>query len=340
MPLHYHTGALEEHHLVRRSVGLFDISHMGRLLFRGANAAAELDRLISSDVLGLTEGKSSYGLLCREDGTVIDDVFVYRFEDAYLVVINAANRDRDVSWIREHIDDSVEWSDTSEAISMVAIQGPLAIDVVDALSDGQAGAIPRFGCGTVTVAGHRMRCGRTGYTGEDGVELFPESADVERVWDSFFEHAAAKQIDLGPCGLASRDSLRFEPGFHLYGHEIRDDITPVEARLKWACHLDRDFIGRDAIARRAEEGPARRLATIVLRDKGVPREGYALTDGEGTEIGEVTSGMLAPTVGEYAANVFVDTGYSKVGTRLAVNIRGREKQAEVVKRPLYKPRYK
>lgn len=340
MPLHYHTGALAEHHLVRRSVGLFDISHMGRLLFSGSKAAAELDRLISADILGLSDGHSCYGLLCRDDGTVIDDVFVYRFADEYLVVINAANRQRDISWIQERIDDSVVWSDESDSLSMIAVQGPAAMGITDDLAGGQAGVIPRFGCATIRIGGFRMRCGRTGYTGEDGVELFPDCNEVEAVWDLFFERAASARIDLGPCGLAARDSLRFEPGFHLYGHELRDDITPVEARVKWACHLDRDFIGRDAIVRRAEEGPARRLATIVMRERGVPREGYGVTDGAGTAIGEVASGMFAPSVREYAANVFVDTRYAKVGTPLAVDIRGREKQADVVKRPLYKPQYK
>ncbi len=340
MPLHYHTGALEEHHLVRRSVGLFDISHMGRLIFRGPDAAGELDRLISSDVLGLPEGNSTYGLLCREDGTVIDDVFTYRFSDSYLVVVNAANRDRDVSWISNHIHDSVDWSDESESLSMIALQGPAAIGMADELSEHSATRIPRFGCAMITLAGYTMRVGRTGYTGEDGLELFPESSDVEAVWDTFFEHAGANQIDLGPCGLAARDSLRFEPGFHLYGHELHDNITPVEARLKWACNLERDFIGRDAIVERAGQGPQRRLATVVMRDKGVPRQAYTVTDAAGNSIGEVASGMLAPTVGEYAANVFVDTAWSKVGTHLAVEIRGREKLAEVVKRPLYKPRYK
>lgn len=341
MPLHYHTGAIEEHHLVRRSVGLFDISHMGRVVFSGSAAASELDRLVSSDILALEPGMSTYGLLCRENGTVIDDVFVYHFGSDYLMVVNAANRDRDIAWISEHINDaSVTWSDESDRLSMIAVQGPRAVEVADALSSESIDEIPRFGCSMVTVAGVHMRCGRTGYTGEDGVELFPPAEEVEGVWDSFFEYAAKQEIDLGPCGLAARDSLRFEPGFHLYGHELGDTITPVEARLKWACNFDRDFIGRDAIARKAEEGPERRLVTLVMVDRGVPREGYRILDSRGDDAGEVVTGMYAPTVKQYAANAFVKRGFTRTGTRLSVDIRGREKTAEVVKRPLYKPGYK
>ncbi|MFW6368403.1 MAG: glycine cleavage system aminomethyltransferase GcvT [Spirochaetota bacterium] len=341
MPLHYTAGAIEEHHLVRRSVGLFDISHMGRLVFSGSGAASELDRLVSSDILSLQPRMSTYGLLCREDGTVIDDVFIYRFDGEYLMVVNAANRERDTRWINEHLHSSaVSWSDESERLSMIAVQGPNAIDVANGLASEAVAAIPRFGCGLVTLSGVNMRCGRTGYTGEDGVELFLPVEHAESVWESFFEYAAGHGIELGPCGLAARDSLRFEPGFHLYGHELGDSITPVEARLKWACHFDRDFIGRDAILSRAREGPERRLVTIVMADRGVPREGYRILDPEGRDIGEVVSGMYAPTVGEYAANAFVKRGFTRTGTRLRVDVRGREKTAEVVKRPLYTPRYK
>ncbi len=343
MPLHYHTGALEEHHLVRRGAGLFDISHMGRLEFRGADAARALDYLVSSDVLNLNEGLSTYGLLCREDGTTIDDVFVYRFADRFLVVVNAANRDRDVVWIRDKLadlDGDTRFVDRSDELSMIALQGPDAMRVADGLSDGAAGRIPRFGCATIAIRGISMDCGRTGYTGEDGIELFPGAGDVEDVWDACFEYAEKNSIELGPCGLAARDSLRFEPGFHLYGHELTDDTTPVEARLKWACHFDRPFIGRDAILARSEEGPKRRLATVVMEDRAVPREGYRVLDDEGNAVGEVVSGMYAPTVDCYAANIYVEPGLSKIGSKVDIEVRGRGKRAKVIKRPLYTPRYK
>lgn len=343
MPLHYHTGALEEHHLVRRAAGLFDISHMGRLEFRGADAADALDYLISSDIVDLSVGLSTYGLLCREDGTTIDDVFVYRFPDRFLVVVNAANRDRDVAWIRDKLagfDGDVHFADRSDDLAMIALQGPEALRIADGLSDGTAGRIPRFGSAVISIAGISAICGRTGYTGEDGVELFPDAAEVEMLWNACFEYAEKNSVELGPCGLASRDSLRFEPGFHLYGHELSDDTTPVEARLKWACHFDRPFIGRDAILARSEEGPKRRLATVVMEDRAVPREGYRVLDTQGHPVGEVVSGMYAPTVECYAANIYVNTELSKTGSVLGIEVRGREKRAKVIKRPLYTPRYK
>ena len=343
MPLHYHTGALSEHHLVRRAAGLFDISHMGRLELRGADAAGALDYLVTSDILGLSEGLSAYGLLCREDGTTIDDVFVYRFPDRFLVVVNAANRDRDVAWIRDKLaglDGDTQFADRSEELSMIALQGPDALRIADGLSDGAAGRMPRFGCEVISIGGISAICGRTGYTGEDGVELFPEAGDVEPLWNACFEYAEKNSVELGPCGLAARDSLRFEPGFHLYGHELTDDTTPVEARLKWACHFDRPFVGRDAILARAEEGPKRRLATVVMEDRAVPREGYRVLDDQGQPVGEVVSGMYAPTADCYAANIYVERGLSKVGSTVGIDVRGREKRAKVIKRPLYTPSYK
>lgn len=359
MPISYPAGPIEEHRLVRRSAGVFDVSHMGQFHVSGPGALDYLQRLVSPDLLSVAEQGSTYALLCREDGGVLDDLFLYNLPDRWLVVVNAANREKDYGWFADHLPDggggdsrsagspdSVLLEDVSDETAMFAFQGPAALGVMDRLTDGRASAIPRFSAAELELAGlpapaagRALTVGRTGYTGEDGVELFVPASIAQAVWERILAEAEAAGVEAGPIGLAARDSLRFEPGFALYGHELTEEITPVEARVTWACDLEKEFIGRDAIAERKAEKPRVRLATIRMTERGVPREGYRVL-ADGREVGWVATGMYAPTADDYCANVFVERALAKVGTDVDIEIRGRTKHAVVVKRPLYTPAYR
>ena len=336
LPVFYEGGALAEHHATRTSVGMFDIDHMGQIEVSGSTAAASVDRLVSSDIAGLSVGGARYGLLCSEEGGVLDDVIVYRLEaDRFMIVVNAANRSSDLSWIIEHGGEATV-RDRSDELQMLAIQGPAAVGLVDTAVGGGVASLDRFTSGRVEIFGSSALVGRTGYTGEDGVELYLEGGVVE-VWTSLLELADERGIAATAVGLSARDSLRFEPGYPLYGHELGLDISPLEARLGWAVDLTgADFIGRAAILALKEVGISRRLETIVLHDKGVPREGSTVLDPDGTELGVVVSGMYAPTVDAFAANAFLPRTHGDVGTPVVVDVRGRHKDGAVAARPLYR----
>lgn len=340
MPVSYERGAIEEHRLVRRSAGLFDTSHMAQYRVSGAGSLDYLERLVSARLSGLAEWSSTYALLCRDDGGVLDDLFLYRLPDAWLVVANAANRESDAKWFRGHLPSSgVDFADASDETCMFAFQGPRAVSVMDRLTDEATSRIPRFGAAELPLAGCSVIVGRTGYTGEDGVELFVPTDAAPAVWELLLDEAERAGVEAGPIGLAARDSLRFEPGFPLYGHELSTEISPVEARLTWACDLEKEFIGRDALARRRERGVERRLATVKMKERSVPREGFAVQS-DGHDVGYVASGMYCPTVDASCANVFIPPGLAKIGTDVDIGIRGRPRPAVVVKRPLYTPAYR
>ena len=339
----FYEGAIDEHHATRSSVGLFDIDHMGQIEVRGVEAIAAVDNLVSSDMTTLPVGHAKYGLLCAEDGGVIDDVIVYRTgQDTMFVVVNAANRAIDHAWIVEHSTDrDVEVTDRSDALEMIAIQGPNAVRLVDDACGGVAGALDRFTSARIDLFGTSALVGRTGYTGEDGVELYVEGGVVD-VWTGLLDRASELGIDAMAIGLGARDSLRFEPGYPLYGHELSRDINPFEARLSWAVDLtddsgnEKSFIGSDALRSVTERGITRRLETLVMIDKGVPREGSTVVDADGNALGPVVSGMFAPTADVFACNAFLPREHGVVGTELAIEIRGRAKAATVAKRPLYR----
>jgi glycine cleavage system T protein len=339
MPLQYSLGPTAEHHLVRRGAGLFDVSHMGRFDVRGGRAGEFLDFVLSADISGMGDFQSRYALACREDGGILDDVFVYRRAlDRFLVVANASNAERDFAWFRRHAGSfRIELRDISCESAMIAFQGPLALDILAACVKG---FVPpeRFFFRALDLGGAACMVARTGYTGEDGVEIVVAADKAVGVWETLLRAGSA--AGAGPVGLAARDSLRFEAGFPLYGHELFEGVTPVEAGLLWACGLSKNFIGRDAIAARRAEGAEKRLVSFVMLEKSVAREGYAVQDGAGQTIGAVTSGMLAPTLNVFAGNAFVRRGCAKTGQIFYVDIRGAAKKAEVVKRPLYVPAYR
>lgn len=336
LPVFYESGALAEHHGTRSSVGLFDIDHMGQIEIAGERALTVVDRLVTSDIAGLTIGSARYGLLCNDDGGVIDDVIVYRLAaDAFLVVVNAANLATDFEWMSSQTDGAAI-VDRSDELEMMAVQGPNAVALVDKAAGGGVAGLERFTSGRIELFGATAMVGRTGYTGEDGVELYVEGGVVD-VWTGLLGLAAEQGVDAMAVGLSARDSLRFEPGYPLYGHELATDITPFEARLGWAVDMEgAEFIGREALAAQRENGITRRLETIVLHDKGVPREGSLVLDEDGAELGVVVSGMFAPTADVFAANAFLPRTHGAVGTPVVIDVRGRQKSASVTKRPLYR----
>ncbi len=339
----FYESAIDEHHATRTSVGLFDIDHMGQIEITGAAAVAATDSLVTSDMTVLPVGHAKYGLLCAEDGGVIDDVIVYRTgESTMLVVVNAANRQIDLAWILEHTNGhDVEVTDRSDALEMIAVQGPSAVDLVNAASPGVAD-VERFTSRPIELFGATALVGRTGYTGEDGVELYIDGGVLD-VWAGLFDLALELNIDAKPIGLGARDSLRFEPGYPLYGHELSRNINPLEARLSWAVDFtddagnEKDFIGATALRSIAEAGITRRLETLTMVDKGVPREGSTVIDGDGNALADVVSGMFAPTADVFACNALLPRSHGAVGTKLAIDIRGKAKSAVVAKRPLYRP---
>jgi glycine cleavage system T protein len=352
MPIQYKAGAVEEHKLCRRSVGLFDIDHMGQLVFSGADAGEALSSIVSGTILDMKAGEARYSLLLNEEGGVIDDLFIYRLAacdadidgalgggELWFVVVNAGNRENDVAWFRSHLPSDVHFEDISERVYMIAVQGPRAMELLDNCADASASAIPRAFCRTLDLFGVPVRMGRTGYTGEDGAELYFPASAAAVVWEGILAKAAELGIEAGPVGLAARDSLRFEAGMPLHGHEISAAINPLEALFGWACDFTKEFIGKAALLAIKEAGPARRLVTLNVTG-GVPREGYAVLDDTGKTIGSVAAGMFCPSVGSYSANCFVPPEYAAVGTKLAVEIRGAAKEAVVVKRPLYMPVYR
>jgi glycine cleavage system T protein len=340
MPISYPTGAVEEHLICRRSVGLFDIDHMGQVEISGPGADEYLSSLVSSRILDLYPGEARYALLLDEAGKVLDDLFVYRLRGRWWVVVNASNRGSDLAWLRSRAPSGVKVDDRSDDTYMIAVQGPRAIELIDAVAgSGAASHLARFAAGEFEIAGTGVLFGRTGYTGEDGGELFfPEGRALE-LWELLLEEGRRLGIETAPIGLAARDSLRFEAGMPLHGHEIGPSIDPIEAGLKWACDFEKDFVGKAALAAIVAAGPERRLACLDVTG-GVPREGCEVLSPSGERVGVCVAGMYCPTVRKYAANAFVSALFAKAGTSLAVNIRDRPRDAVVVKRPLYVPAYR
>ena len=332
MPIQY-TGIVGEHRAVRTAAGVFDLSHMGEFFFEGQGAAAALDRLVSSDIAALEGQHARYGLLTNERGTIVDDVIVYRLAPTrFMVVVNAANVAKDAAHVRKHLPSDVRFDDRSSEYALIAPQGPRAAAILSRVASMNVDDIVPFGVAEMSVAGTRATVARTGYTGEDGFEVFVANRDAPRVWDALLE--SGRDDGTLPIGLGARDTLRLESRFSLYGNEIDETTDPIEAGLAWTCKLDKKFIGRDVIATAKERGPARRIAGLVVSG-GVARHGHPITS-EGAIVGVVTSGTFGPTVQKNIALAYVPTELSKVGTTLGVRIRDKDVPATVVKTPFYK----
>jgi aminomethyltransferase len=332
MPIQYE-GIVAEHRAVRGQAGLFDLSHMGEFFFNGRGAGTLLDRLVSSDIAGLAVGQARYGLLTNERGTIVDDVIVYRIGDGeYMLVVNAANIAKDRAHVLAHLNEDVALDDRSYATALVAIQGPRAAEILATKTDADVRSLPSFGVTRGRVAGARATLARTGYTGEDGFEVFVANDDAGKVWDALLGAGTASGIQ--PIGLGARDTLRLEARFSLYGNDIDETTDPIEAGLGWTCKLDKVFTGRDVIAAKKAEGPKRKIAGLVV-DGGVARHGHEVTQ-NGHVVGHVTSGTYGPTVEKNIALAYVPTPLSKVGTGLGIRIRGKDVPATVVKTPFYR----
>ncbi|CAA9280093.1 MAG: Aminomethyltransferase (glycine cleavage system T protein) [uncultured Chloroflexia bacterium] len=340
MPVQY-TGIIDEHTATRTAAGLFDISHMGQINVGGPDALPFLQSIATQDVATIDEGMSNYSLMCYPDGGIVDDIFIYHLPDRYLVVVNASNVDKDFAWLHEHVGDfAVEIENISDQTTMLALQGPRAEAILARVADVDASAIPFHGVMTGTLLGHVPAIiARTGYTGEDGFELFFANEYAGSVWNGLLEEG--HDDGLKPIGLGARDSLRFEPKLALYGHEISETVNPYEAGLGWVVKLDKGpFLGREALQRVKAEGPRRKLVGLEMIGRGIARGGYRVATPDGDDVGEVTSGMPAPTLGKNLALALVRADVARAGTELDVVIRGKPVRARVVKTPFYQSRYK
>ena len=330
MPLQYE-GIAAEHRAVREACGVFDVSHMGQIETSGPQALELLQRLLSNDVsaiaVGHAWGGAQYSLLCREDAGVLDDVFTYRLEgDRFLTVTNAANHARDLAWFERHAPEyhGAEVVDRIADYAMLAVQGPLAREIVQAISDS---ALPeRMTAASSRLAGAEVLVCGTGYTGEDGVELLCGPEDAVALWDELLTRGAV------PCGLGARDTLRLEVGFHLYGNDLSLDRNPIEAGLGWCCREETGFIGSAAVRSARRSGPPEKLVAFAVEGPGIARPGNLVLGG-----GVVTSGSLSPCLGVGIGLAYVPAERAANGTRLEIDVRGKIRTAVVKKKPLYRP---
>jgi len=333
-----YSGDLEEHRAVRSAAGLFDLGHMGQVVVSGPDALPYLQWLVTNDMASLKVGSSRYALLCQPDGGTIDDLFIYRLPDRWFVVVNASNRERDVAWMQARRADHPEWnvtvSDVTDQTGMLALQGPRAEAILQRLTPADLASLPYFDMIESTVASVPTLIGRTGYTGEDGFELYLPIDQSEHLWTTILE--AGRPDGLLPIGLGARDTLRLEAKMALYGHELTEEINPLEAGLSWAVNFDKgDFIGRDALLKVKEERPARRLVGFRMTERGgAPRAGYEVQV-DGQTVGHVTSGTHAPTLGQSIGLALVRRAVAGVGKPLDIIIRGKPVRAEQVKTPFY-----
>jgi len=331
MPQQY-SSVREEHAAVRGAAGLFDVSHMGRVSFRGAGAGEFLQGLVTNDIAGVGPGHAQYNLICNQAGGVLDDLVVYRLPDgSWSAVVNASNRTKDVEWMRAHAGSEVEVLDRSRETALLALQGPRAESVLARLAPGlDLGAIPYFGVAEGEVAGAPATVSRTGYTGEDGFEILLPAARVGAVWDALLEAGAV------PAGLAARDVCRLEAGLRLYGNDMDEDTNPYQAGLGWTVKLDKgDFVGRQALAGVRERGPDRVLAGIRCGERTIPRHGAGVSRA-GDRVGVVTSGTHSFFLGAGIGMASVTAGAAPVGARIEVESRGGAGDGEVVKLPFYR----
>lgn len=336
LPVQYPTGPLTEHHAVRTAAGLFDIDHMGQLALSGPDAERFLQHVQVWDVSAMQPYETHYSLLLYDDGTIVDDIFLYRLPDQWLIVVNAANRAKALAWLQaQALGYTITLTDRSDELGMLALQGPHAATILQRLTPDPVAAIEPRKAGELQLAGHSVLVGRTGYTGEDGFELYFPATAAAQLWDALLAAGAAD--GLLPCGLAARDSLRFEACLPLYGHEISAQINPLSARLGWVISWDKPFVGRDALLKVKLEKPTQLLVGFEMIDKAVAREGYAIAQ-QGEVIGQVTSGMKSPTLDKFLGLGYVDASHSKIGSEIDILVRGQPKAARIIKRPFYQSR--
>jgi aminomethyltransferase len=333
MPVQY-TSITEEHRAVRERAGVFDVSHMGEFVFGGPNALEAVQRVTVNDVSTLSVDQAQYSAMINENGGIIDDCVVYRLDqNRYMMVVNASNIAKDWTHVNRHLPADVTLADESESTSLLAVQGPRASQVMAAVTDVPLDELRFYWKREGMVASVSTIVSRTGYTGELGYELYFDREGSAAVWQAVME--AGEGVGLQPCGLAARDTLRLEMRYALYGNDIDETVNPYEAALGWIVKLDKgDFVGRDRLREIADSGPERRLVGFRLLDRGIPRTGYPVAV-DGTEISEVRSGAMSPSLGYGIGTCYLPVDHAKPGRTLAVLIRGKEVAAEIAKPPFY-----
>jgi aminomethyltransferase len=339
MPLQY-SGINDEHITVRKAVGVFDVSHMGEIWIKGKNAFALTQYITSNDIQRLVPGKALYSVMPNGRGGIVDDLIVYQYDDdSYLLVVNAANTEKDFNWIlKQNEKFGAEVENASDRTAQLAVQGPKAIDTLQKLTDIDLSSIKFYHFVVGSIAGvDNVIISATGYTGSGGFELYFDPQYAEKMWNAIFE--AGKEFGIKPAGLGARDTLRLEMGYCLYGNDIDETTSPIEAGLGWVVKFvdGNDFIDRDFLWKQKQTGVSRRLVGFEMIDRGIPRHGYEIYNEEGQKIGKVTSGTMSPMLRKGIGMGYVNTEYSKPGNQIFIDVRGKKLKAQVVKPPFYKP---
>jgi len=335
MPVQYE-GINIEHETVRNGVGVFDVSHMGEFHLKGKNALALIQKVTSNDASVLVDGKIQYSCLPNNDGGIVDDLLVYRItEDHYFLVVNASNIEKDWNWISSHNDLGVEMTNVSDELSLLAVQGPKAAQALQFLTDLDISAMEYYTVKIGTFAGiEDVIISATGYTGSGGFEIYMKNKDAEHIWNDIFK--AGEKFGIKPIGLAARDTLRLEMGFCLYGNDINDTTSPIEAGLGWITKFTKDFTNSAALKKQKEEGVSKKLVAFEVVEKAVPRHDYEIVNEAGENIGVVTSGTMSPSLKKGIGMGYVKTAYAKLGSQIFIQIRNKAIPAIVVKLPFYK----
>lgn len=333
MPVRYSSDK-EEHLCVRNAVGVFDVSHMGEFMIEGAGALDLIQRVTSNDAAKLVDGQAQYSCLPNETGGIVDDLLVYRFnEDKYMLVVNASNIEKDWEWINR-FESSAMKSNVSDDYSLLAVQGPKAIETLQSITEVDLSSIKYYHFTTGTIgAVSDVIISATGYTGAGGFELYVKNSDAGQLWDAVFD--AGKDHGIQPIGLGARDTLRLEMGFCLYGNDIDDHTSPIEAGLGWITKFTKDFTNSDSLLKQKQEGVAKKLVGFVMEERGIPRGGYEILDENSNRIGHVTSGTMSPSMNIGIGLGYVDIACSKPGTTIDIAIRNKTLQATIKKLPIY-----
>ncbi len=335
MPISY-TGINEEHHAVRKNAGIFDVSHMGEFILKGENALSLIQQITTNDASKLKNGQAQYSTLTNENGGIVDDLLVYCVEEnnVYMLVVNAANIEKDWNWICKHNTQTVEMHNISEKTALLAIQGPQATAILQPLTDIDILNLKYYTFAKGTFAGvENVLISATGYTGAGGIEIYFETKEgsADKIWNAIFEMGTPK--GLKPIGLAARDTLRLEMGYCLYGNDLDDTTTPLEAGLGWVTKFAKDFTAKDILQKQKTEGIPRRLIGFEIADKGIPRHGYEIVDAAGNNIGRVTSGTQSPSLGKAIGLGYVSTAHASIGSNIFIKVRDKQLAASIVKLP-------
>ncbi len=335
MPVSY-KGLNEEHLTVRNAVGVFDVSHMGEFILKGDKALDLIQYVTTNDASQLYDGRVQYSCLPNGKGGIVDDLLVYRIDEkTYLLVVNASNMEKDWNWISRHNTFDVDMKNISDRTSLLAVQGPKALDTLQKLTDINLGEIPYYHFKKGKFAGQEnILISNTGYTGAGGFEVYFDNEVADAIWDAIFK--AGEEFGIKPIGLGARDTLRLEMGFCLYGNDIDDTTSPIEAGLGWVTKFNKEFIDKAVLLEQKEKGTARKLVAFEMIDRGIPRHDYEQADASGNVIGKVTSGTQSPSLQKGIGMGYVKTEFSKVGTEVFVKVRDKALKAQVVKLPFYK----